>query len=482
MLMEGGDLKQLFEEEFQRTVKDFTNIKAALMRKYPFIAAYLRKLKVVAEVAPGFIAATDGSEIALNPLVLNRVSNDAKKLIILHEAMHVALGHPERAKTFNIEDKRTYNIAADSVIHEFIDRLGLLKTTVIRVDTRDLPPGARLFIGPEEIQIVTLDIVSRLTGVPKEFLQKKSTEEIYKILLDKAKEQTQQVQVMIDIEESQEQESNGGQKHKQGSSCKGQGSSGGQGKKDEDEKGKSGKGRQVVFRREIQQGDPSIYDSKKNSREIAKELQKEFARSIMAGKLAGTLPGDIEDLIAANRKAMINWNTIIRNYVISSRGLVALPTWARLNRKFGNRAPGYIKMSPPTVYFFVDVSMSMSREELEQILSEAYEAARSLGSEIVIIQWSVGTTHVIRPKSPEDLKKVEVKGRGGTVLAPALKFAKERLGLKLGDILVIASDFEIADKKEAENTLEELARITGTVPLLFNTRGYVLKQGTQFRF
>jgi len=105
----------------------------------------------------------------------------------------------------------------------------------------------------------------------------------------------------------------------------------------------------------------------------------------------------------------------------------------------------------------VDTSGSIGLKELRQFVTEIYEISRTSRSEVVVIPWDAEAYDPIVIKSPNDAKKINLRGGGGTIIYPALKKAIELRA----DVNVILSDFDIYDigRKDVLNTLRKLRNL-----------------------
>ena len=61
-------------------------------------------------------AYTDGRRICFNTDFLNRLTNDELDFVMMHEVLHVALGHCNRGKHY---DQELFNIACDNKLKYF---------------------------------------------------------------------------------------------------------------------------------------------------------------------------------------------------------------------------------------------------------------------------------------------------------------------------------------------------------------------------
>lgn len=100
---------------------DIDSIKRKLLIKYPFFGSIVANLNFVAtkNVAR---ASTDGKNVNYNPDYINGLTEDEQTFVFAHEVCHVAFDHILRSEG---KDRRTWNIATDSVINAFLKHDGL---------------------------------------------------------------------------------------------------------------------------------------------------------------------------------------------------------------------------------------------------------------------------------------------------------------------------------------------------------------------
>lgn len=97
-----------------------------LLGTHPFYAMVLLQLELIEDPSCD-TAWTDGKSIGYNPKFVEQLSTDERLGVLCHEVMHVALGHPWRQGSREIEK---WNIATDAAINGIIED-----------DNMKLPPG-----------------------------------------------------------------------------------------------------------------------------------------------------------------------------------------------------------------------------------------------------------------------------------------------------------------------------------------------------
>ena len=133
-------------------------------------------------------------------------------------------------------------------------------------------------------------------------------------------------------------------------------------------------------------------------------------------------------------KPRINVVDYIAKYSKAMKGDVRKGTWHRRNRKF----PGYIKgRKKESIYFnlILDTSGSMSNDDMTGLLGAVMR--NNIFFKLIQIDTQIQDTILI--KNQHQLKKAvtEFKGRGGTVLQPALDYCKNN---DLEEPMVVLTD------------------------------------------
>ena len=141
-------------------------------------------------------------------------------------------------------------------------------------------------------------------------------------------------------------------------------------------------------------------------------------------------------------KSKVDWRALLREAIREGLGKTVVTTYRRLNRKV-DIFPGLKRLTMPTIWALVDVSGSVSQNELRQFFTEIYAIAKQFNSRIVVVEWDAQVQKVFEIRKPSDVRNVKVRGRGGTVIRDALEYVTNKA--KYGDAVVVFSDFWIDD-------------------------------------
>lgn len=318
--------------------------------------------------------------------------------VLIHEIMHLIRYHHERS----LEDHYIFNIAADMLINN--DLLSL------KVGPRDmkLPDGG-----------VYLDMARKegYTGA-------EVTEPLYEWLIDKREEYANQYQDMMQNGDGQQQDcqscgGDGQEKDENGNptgnkcpDCNGSGKQKGQG------------GGTGIF--------DAIYGSKIDEHEIMDESD-EMARQAIEdavenakvrswGNMSG---GGLDSLKELIKPAQLPWKTLLRRFLsafVYDHGPHIENTWSRRNRR-GYPLPGNRRLNNKIV-IAVDTSGSIGTDELNAFFAEIEKIVKDTG-QIHLVQCDTQIVDVRDRYKRGDYKRIELKGRGGTIVQPVFDYMKE---------------------------------------------------------
>lgn len=168
-------------------------------------------------------------------------------------------------------------------------------------------------------------------------------------------------------------------------------------------------------------------------RGVAKQVIKGAVQQ--ATERASNIPANIQELIRNVLKPKNNWRTILRNFVANAKDHTFEFTRNRRNRRYGTLLPGYKYDLKLNLMVVVDTSGSTC-DMAEEFFTEI-DGIANLGYDITLVQCD---THIqsIEPYKKGEWRKIQIKGRGGTLFQPALDLAKE----KQPDALIYFTDGE----------------------------------------
>lgn len=378
--------------------KELEKIRSILMLERPFLAAILRRLRIIADERVPTFGVNVKNELRINPNYYQGLFPQGKATIYSHEGLHVAFLHPQRRE--NKEDE-PFQLAADCVVNSIL-----------------LAHGAKLEQFPGDP--ITPEKIAKIVGLKEELVAKMSMEELYWLILkNKGKIKSDAPQDLLR----------------------------GDGKSDESKE------------KVIQEGDPEAYKPGKTGKEMEEFWRKAISQALVEARMAGRLPGEVERAIGELIKPKQRWQDIAKKELVTGLGNTVVSSWQIPSRK-NPGYPGIKHLSSPTVFIYIDTSGSIGIEKLKQFLGIVFAVCSGHRAKIIIIPWDAKAYPPIVIRKKSDIRAIQLRGipgGGGTVIAPAL--AQGLKAMKPRDISMILTDGDIADSRKEET--QELFRKIG---------------------
>ena len=149
-------------------------------------------------------------------------------------------------------------------------------------------------------------------------------------------------------------------------------------------------------------------------------------QSKMAGDTPGSVPGDVQRYVDELLKPKIPWHRLMVAYARKfDKGVY---TFSKLNRRYfpDHMMPSSREEKMDRCAFIVDSSGSVTDDEFNHMVSETACFMKTLRPETVdFIQFDTQIKTNDPLKSVKDLQKVNFTGKGGTQIAPVLKWIIE---------------------------------------------------------
>ena len=373
-------------------------------------------------------AATDGVNIYIAKIFFDKYNLQEEVLILAHEAGHAMFRHPERGVGKN---PLIWNFATDAVVNRYIiqDFAGIISS------------AADIF---KRMGAVTDEVIAQMFDLDVNVVKNMTPEEIYDEIMkkadkDKQKQMDKQLQIkdMEAGEEIRESLSKGGPCESTELECKNQVG-------EPLQKGElSDKLKKAMTDQEIKE---AIRRAAEEIRRQAEELNKMYGGRGKGYLVETVIPSKPKLNLAFLKIYLDKWyfGDVVQSYKRYNRRFIMLPSTAYV----GNGQ----------IYVLLDVSGSITSEELSQAAAEINQLARRYGH-VEIYQWDSGISSAVNVT--HHLASLKVTGRGGTELAPAVKqlATKKRLYFlqPTKPALIIFSDFELADEDEARKELQKIA-------------------------
>ena len=165
-------------------------------------------------------------------------------------------------------------------------------------------------------------------------------------------------------------------------------------------------------------------------------------QAMQVAKATGTEAGDVAAAFEEQHAHRRDWQDILREYMRS-----AAPSdysWGRPNRRFidqGLYLPTLHGQGMGPIVIAIDTSGSVDARHVNQAVSEMLAIAREVGPERVhLIQCDTRVTEALDFDPADAPDEIEIKGRGGTDLAPPFDLVRE-LGVQ-PEVMVYMTDLE----------------------------------------
>jgi predicted metal-dependent peptidase len=361
-------------------------------------------------------------ELHLNPLLFNLYSIEEQIAILKHEMLHIINLHVIRRKNRNPEK---WNYATDISINQLITNIpedGLqpetfkLKKNLNAENYYDLIPDKYLNNQQQQGQ-------GQGQGQQQQQGQGQGSGEGQ----DQQGEGQQQGQGQGSSEGQQQGQGQGsgeGQQQSQGQGS-GEGQGQGSGVIDSEEKLKDLISQALQSAENGMIGDHSLWDKSQGNESAAKEITRQMTETA-TNKSRGMTPSEAMDAITMlNKKEQIDWKKEFRKIVGNKRANSRL-TIKRRDRRFPNRKDlrGKTRDHTIDVLVILDVSGSMSNEELQYGLNEIKAIAEKAKAGVTIIQVDT-EPYLVKDFDPKKSKSFNRMGNGGTYLYPAIELAEE---------------------------------------------------------
>ena len=137
----------------------------------------------------------------------------------------------------------------------------------------------------------------------------------------------------------------------------------------------------------------------------------------------GTLAGNFAELLKASTRARIDWRNVLSGFRASILSTKRKLTRMRPNRRTGVDNMGSIRRFDTRLLVAVDVSGSISSQDLSYFFGVINSAFRYGFTEVDVVQFDVGVRVVHKLKKV--MRDVAILGRGGTSFQEPIEYAHE---------------------------------------------------------
>ncbi len=460
-----------FDKQTLDIVKRLQSARLSLLSKQPFYALLLMNMKFALDITCK-TAYTDGTRIAFNPDFINMLSDSELEFVLMHEVLHVALGHPFRFQADY--DLEAYDLACDIVVNS-----NILKS--FGMDRRKITLkeyGELIHIAPDGTEGYEYTVEQ----VYIQILKKRKKEKDSDSANDEGEPQDDREEnpgidnVGKDEDDSEDIEGNDGD---------GEGDGKGNGKGKGSEKASSGSGgatendlesliasikeenaekaaaaliKETMLKesdensgvKETEFDDHSFWkgdDELNSQREVwySRMIEAtEIISSLDGGKSRDTIPQAAERLIEKLKKPILDWRTILNDFIQEE---ICDYSFAPPDRRMED-CPFFLPdfnekdETVQDILFMIDTSGSMSNDEISQCYSEIYNAIIQFNGKL---QGRLGffDAVVIEPTPFEDedeFKIIRPKGGGGTSFHIIFDYVREKMSYNPPVSIVILTD------------------------------------------
>lgn len=159
--------------------------------------------------------------------------------------------------------------------------------------------------------------------------------------------------------------------------------------------------------------------------ELNKDSLKDLTKKIAINAFKGKGPKDIQGIINSyTEKSEISWQDILKKLIPSLRA-GQKKTITRRNRRQPERLElrGTLPRNLPEILVAIDISASMSDEEVYKIMIEILGITKTRSNKITVIECDNEVRRVYEIKSKSDIKK-RLTNTGSTLFTPVFEYIK----------------------------------------------------------
>jgi len=321
----------------------------------------------------------------VNPNFFKELSLDHQLGVLKHEMLHILFNHVQRQEE---RQQKPFNVAADVAINQLIDR-------------SHLPKGA----------------------LYPDVLEKRLKEKDYKIKVPLS----ENAETYYDLLPEEKGDGDGN----------GDGEEGGNGE------GNSGKDFYDGLLEDNPLDNHKIWEDSEGDDLLKQDLTKRMIEKSAEKSRGGHIPHEFSQWLDIwSRKPQVSWKQVLKN-IASNKKANKVQTIMRRDRRQPKRNDlrGYKKDRDFSIVVVLDISGSMSDNEIITGLNEIKEVAKLTSSKVNIIQVDTEVKEV-QDFDPKSFKR---NGCGGTEMLPAWQYIKDnRIEM---DCAILISDMYIEDIK-----------------------------------
>jgi len=327
-----------------------------------------------------------------NPDFIDGLNEKQVAFLVIHELFHLLFNHPKRGKGYNHE---LANIAMDMIINEIIQEK--------HENVSEFIPNLVVMDSNYEDERIFEILYDWLNKKHEEWKEKYGADNKKKVIED-----------FLGGESGSGKSSNKESEEKR--------------KKENEELGIDDSTRRI-FENNCQGFDEHFWD------DVPDEIKKEIIRKQIENLKSRGLVGANEEYILSRliKKSNNNFLRMLKRSVSNLKGFSKVKSIRRPNRREIDGVKGKNKYSN-LINCILDTSGSMNGQ-FEIVLSEIFKD----DYQINLVQCDTDVKKFVKIQSKNELKKMKIKGLGGTTLQPGIDYISSHKGLK-GNNLVILTD------------------------------------------
>ena len=374
--------------------QSISRLKIDLVRKRPFYGVILMKLNEIKESSSTYIMSTDGSSIYYNKKYMENLNEAERNFYLLHQLYHCIFMHPSRMIN---KDIKIANIAADFLVNYYID-----------IEKNEFKKAGIIISVPKDAYMIK-DEKYKLE------LNKLSFEQLYEKIYNQKENKISATPQQI----TKNNNSNGNNSSTLNI----------YGNNIDLNKIKS----DLILPKNIE----------KTSSNMRRIIQESIITSKVYGsKLIGDMPGSLIRRITELIGTRVPWYKYLRRYlsnIMQDDNSFDTPDKNHIYRKMILPGPYEDENYIEDILFLIDTSGSISEEDLNNFLFQAYNICKDFEANGKVIFFDSIVQDVF-DINKENLNKLPLYGGEGTDVNVALKYVKDKK-LKYSCILVLTDGY-----------------------------------------
>ena len=374
--------------------QSISRLKIDLVRKRPFYGVILMKLNEIKESSSTYIMSTDGSSIYYNKKYMENLNEAERNFYLLHQLYHCIFMHPSRMIN---KDIKIANIAADFLVNYYID-----------IEKNEFKKAGIIISVPKDAYMIK-DEKYKLE------LNKLSFEQLYEKIYNQKENKISATPQQI----TKNNNSNGNNSSTLNI----------YGNNIDLNKIKS----DLILPKNIE----------KTSSNMRRIIQESIITSKVYGsKLIGDMPGSLIRRITELIGTRVPWYKYLRRYlsnIMQDDTSFDTPDKNHIYRKMILPGPYEDENYIEDILFLIDTSGSISEEDLNNFLFQAYNICKDFEANGKVIFFDSIVQEVF-DINKENLNKLPLYGGEGTDVNVALKYVKDKK-LKYSCILVLTDGY-----------------------------------------